>query len=387
MKVIQVHSNYRSWIPSGENLTVSELSHLFKRSEIPFSLIVESTDPLLKSNMRKLMKIYSVLASNKLGDFDFGKFVGDEILIIHNEFPVISLRIWKNLASRQIPILRVIHNYRSSCLSGNHWYLNRPCFECNTEQFFMGFIRKCYQGNYLTSLLKILYTRVSQRYILKSNVTFVAISRGIEDYILSTFGYDVKIFHIPNSVPEREIINSDADEVLYVSRLEEEKGLRHLLSIWKTSPKLPTLNIVGVGRLKPLAEAAAVQDPRIIVHGAKHGEDLELIARKCKVSVFPTLWNEPFGRTMIEAISRGQAIVATKSANAENCVKVGMNGYMCSVDEMNLGTAVENALALPIGTVSATSLEFYNEKYSDEKWKRNWLNAIRSVCSDDYVDD
>jgi glycosyltransferase involved in cell wall biosynthesis len=272
-------------------------------------------------------------------------------------------------------------------LSGNHWYANKACFDCDAKDFSKGIFRKCYQGDYLSSLLRALYTKKSRRYILKSRVTFIAISKRIEEYIQTTFGTDVKILLIPNSVTERATIDSNADEVLYVSRLDEEKGLRHLLNIWQLSPTLPNLNIVGVGKLKPLADSAAKLDPRILVHGAKNGDDLELIARRCKVAVFPTLWNEPFGRTMIEAISRGQAIVATAAANSEKCVLVGMNGYICSISEMNLGTSVEKALALPFTTVSDISLGFYNDKYSDIKWQQNWLKAIKSAHVNDHRSD
>lgn len=379
MRIVQIHSYYRSWIPSGENITVSELSKMLIESNFTISNILGSTDHLLKSKAKRFKALLSLFTASSLTESDSIALVGDEILIIHNEFPIISIRLWRKISSSQIKILRVVHNYRSTCLSGNHWYRENPCFSCQDKNFSMGIIRKCYQKSYAASFIRMLYTKISQFYLKKSDVTYIAISERMSRYISNTFGSDVKIAQIPNSVPDREMINSDAHQVLFVGRLEQEKGLIEIIEIWKDFPHLPILNIVGTGNLKKYADDAAETDSRILVHGAKNSEELELIAKKCKVAVFPTLWREPFGRTMIEALSRGQAVVTTESANAEFCVIEGVNGYVAAIENSDFGNAVAKALTIPLELHTRSSRSFYQSKYTKQIWKENWINTINEV--------
>ena len=376
MKIIQIHSKYRSWIPSGENISVTELFNLLSESQFINSLITVSTDNLVTSRVKRFKGAVSLLAGTNLPDFDFNGLIGDEILIIHNEFPILSIQNWRTIASRQIRILRVVHNYRSTCLSGNHWYRENPCFSCQDGNFTMGVIRKCYQKSYVASFIRMLYTKLSQFYMNKSNITYIAISERMERYISSTFGSKVKIIQIPHAVPNRECIDADAAQVLFVARLEEEKGLKEVIRIWQDFPHLPILNIIGTGSLIKYAVEAGEIDSRILVHGTKNSDELELIAKKCKVAVFPTLWREPFGRTMIEALSRGQALVTTESANAEFCVIESLNGYVAEIEISDFGNAVAKALTIPFELHTKTSRSIYQSKYTKQIWKQNWFNAI-----------
>lgn len=380
MKIIHIHAEYRKSIASGENLTVNELSVIFNRSLSYYLPIFLNYEFAIQSRSRQILIGLKSLFSNKIGPIA-AEFLDNSIVIIHNDFPAISIRIWTRILRKNIPVIKVIHNYRSTCLSGNHWLKRTNCFKCKKSNFFYGVIKRCYQDDFLSSALRSVYTFALNRIIMSSNVTFVAISSNIESYIKETFGVKTRIIQINNSVSEQMQISNSANDVLFVGRLEIEKGIENLLECWRLDPSLPTLHIVGTGNFVQQVVEYSQLDQRVIFHGKLKPEDIEIIAMLCKISIFPNLWTEPFGRTIAEALSRGQALVATRLGIAATDLLEGENGFFCTPNPLDISKSIHKALMLPHNIHFTRSRSIYEEKYSRKSWEENWMELVLDSIS------
>src|SRR5690606_9041240 len=52
------------------------------------------------------------------------------------------------------------------------------------------------------------------------------------------------------------------------------------------------------------------------------------ILREAKALVFPSKWNEPFGRTAVEAFAAGVPVIAAKQGGLTELVDEGVNGML-----------------------------------------------------------
>jgi glycosyltransferase involved in cell wall biosynthesis len=109
----------------------------------------------------------------------------------------------------------------------------------------------------------------------------------------------------------------DAYVVLYLGRIDAEKGVEVLLDAWReldASPEEARLLLVGspILNVDPAAYLRQLKDQapsgcdwlpmRPDVLGAMHAAD---------VLVLPSVWEEPFGRVIIEAMATGRPVVAS----------------------------------------------------------------------------
>lgn len=62
--------------------------------------------------------------------------------------------------------------------------------------------------------------------------------------------------------------------------------------------------------------------------GEKQPEEIVVLYQKAKAFLFPTLWNEPFGLVLIEAMSCGTPVIAYPNGAIPEIVENGVNGYL-----------------------------------------------------------
>jgi glycosyltransferase involved in cell wall biosynthesis len=120
----------------------------------------------------------------------------------------------------------------------------------------------------------------------------------------------------PSSTPKEKIF-------AYVGRLIRDKGVVELTRAFAiAAPDLPDWRLVVAGEDKaklfhgrgaPLArERDALADRLTLLGQVSHAEAMDLFAR-AEIAVAPSIWREPFGRTALEAMAQGCAVVATRA--------------------------------------------------------------------------
>ena len=186
-----------------------------------------------------------------------------------------------------------------------------------------------------------------------------------------------------NGVDERFLrIQADparSQTVLFVGRLCPEKGVHLLLEAMKFLPaSVPgRLSLVGPLDVAPrefvdplstdplfndlrafyaqperflelLTREVAAHGGRATLHGRVFNRDIGSHYSQAAVFVFPSLWHEPFGIPVIEAMAAGLPVVATRGGALPEIVVEGETGFLVDRgDVRGLRAAIGELLANP----------------------------------------
>lgn len=157
---------------------------------------------------------------------------------------------------------------------------------------------------------------------------------------------EVKKSVIYNPVSE-EYINTGVQEgrrgsVLYVGRLEDYKGVGLLLQAWQEVARhVPEahLTLAGEGAQKSEYEKWIARQGlqyRVTFKGRVSFGNLRSVYDEAQIIVTPHIWTEPFGRTVVEAMARGKAVIAANSGGPAEIIQDGKTGIL-----FKRGSAVE----------------------------------------------
>jgi glycosyltransferase involved in cell wall biosynthesis len=120
----------------------------------------------------------------------------------------------------------------------------------------------------------------------------------------------------------------DGRYVTFVGRLVEEKGVRTLLGAWQQMSDNIGLKIVGDGPLASLVREAASHDRRITWLGQLTSQELLEVVARAALLVFPSVWYETFGRTIMEAFACGTPVLASRMGAMAELVEEGRTGAL-----------------------------------------------------------
>ena len=192
--------------------------------------------------------------------------------------------------------------------------------------------------NHIQSLWHGYFKDVIIKYLYNKSDQIIAQSEAMKKDLVENYRISLdKIVIINNPVAEeferlRETKICKDNEILYIGRLEEQKGLTYLIHafklVGKTEPHL-RLRIIGKGslqnELERYANALGISD-RIIFEGYK--KNTIPFYQKAKLTVLSSLY-EGFPNVLIESIFCGTPVVAfdCKSGPAE-IIKEGVNGFL-----------------------------------------------------------
>ncbi|MCR5513154.1 MAG: glycosyltransferase [Prevotella sp.] len=138
----------------------------------------------------------------------------------------------------------------------------------------------------------------------------------------------IDVQHFLDSTPlDREAIGLSKDDfvIVYSGRLNEEKGILPLVEAIGTLTDIPRLKLLVVGAssygndseptpfFRQLQEATAPIKEKIILTGFVDYQQVPSYLKTANIAVVPSLWEEPFGLTVIEAMAAGLPLIATRS--------------------------------------------------------------------------
>lgn len=153
---------------------------------------------------------------------------------------------------------------------------------------------------------------------------FQALSEHVRDIHVG-FGFPSDRIHIvPNILDPRFLVEHRSSfsppwRLLYVGSLEEHKGvllLPKVLERLKARANAPIfrLTVVGEGtardRLRRELEDRGL-DGRVEMKGGVPNADLPMIYAEHDLLVYPGVWDEPFGRVLLESLAAGTPVVGT----------------------------------------------------------------------------
>ncbi|MEK7556804.1 MAG: glycosyltransferase family 4 protein [Patescibacteria group bacterium] len=123
-------------------------------------------------------------------------------------------------------------------------------------------------------------------------------------------------------------------DILYVGRLEDYKGVQVLLEAWEEVAKeLPDarLKLIGEGAqendYKRWTKRRGLQKQVTFLSRMSHEKLMEEYG-KVQIVVAPHIWTEPFGRTVVEAMGRSKVVVAADVGGPAEIIRNGETGIL-----------------------------------------------------------
>jgi glycogen(starch) synthase len=159
-------------------------------------------------------------------------------------------------------------------------------------------------------------TGVPARIDLEEAARYVFVSETTRRRTLA-LGLDLRSTGVAHSGIDRAFLDATPPHpwrwrMLYVGRLDENKGVHTAIDALAHLPAEATLTIVGgwdEAEEQRLRERAA--GGRVQFEGQRDRAELKDAYRDCDVLVFPSIWEEPWGLVPLEAMGMGRPVVAT----------------------------------------------------------------------------
>ncbi|MBP3604425.1 MAG: glycosyltransferase [Lachnospiraceae bacterium] len=208
---------------------------------------------------------------------------------------------------------------------------------------FIKYLHCAFEEKYFYTGKKIkdyLYYKVLEKILLKS-CHIIAVSRFVKESYCNEFKCDAdKITVIYNGINfcddekfvEKEIRTSETIKLLYVGRLVDVKGIQSLLNAVKqllAEGENIELNVLGDGEDRWKYEDFVREnniENKIFFRG--YQMDKEPYYRENPIFVYPSVWQEAFGISIVEALAKGLICVAGKVGGIPEIIKDNQNGYL-----------------------------------------------------------
>jgi glycosyltransferase involved in cell wall biosynthesis len=324
VKVLILHSRYRSGAASGENRVVEDEARLL--SEAGHQVDVFAPRPGQPSGLRLLSAGLGVIWSRDAiaevrRRIDRGN---PDIVHCHNLFPALSPAVLRAIP-RQIPLVATLHNYRLLCLPGTFLRDGRICEDCAGRLPWPGVLHRCYQGSFPASVA------LASSLMLHGAVNTFARIRlylAISDF--------VRRKHVEGGLaPERIVVKphfawgverreGPGEYFLYLGRLSPEKGVSTLLEAWKGISA--SLLVVGDGPDAPRLRAIAPSN--VEFRGTVATDRVPRMLVGARAVLAPSLSHEGAGKVVLEAYAAGVPVLVSRAGGLPEAVHDGLTGLV-----------------------------------------------------------
>lgn len=302
--------------------------------------------------------VYSRAAERLLNE-TINRFRPD-VVHFHSTCRQLTPSVARAVTRRGIPGVLTAHEYKQVCATQRLWdeRKNQLCTACLTGSSLSRMknvaVRRCVRGSTSASFFAIPEIPVADRLWARSNVIIHApsafMAKVIQDapYIPNR----VRVLDLPWGRPEPRVASDGWERrVIYVGRLEQEKGVDVLLDAWamvQQADASAELIVAGGGSeqtaLESAAQAMGLNRVRFI--GRYERSMLGSMFGEVAVSVHPSKWfeNSPF--TVRESLLHGVPAIVSDVGGMPEMVDAHTGTVVPRNDPAALATAIVDELAL-----------------------------------------
>jgi len=288
--------------------------------------------------------IYSKDAKKKMG-IVLNSFQPDIVHLNNFNFQltpsiILAVKEYEKAKKRTVKIIYTAHDYQLIC--PNHMMYNSAseiCEKCIGGKFINCFKGKCIHSSAAKSLIGsaegyFWNAKGVYKYIDKIICPSAFIKAKLDTN--SVLKNKTAVLH--NFIDKAEKIDvQKEDYVLYFGRFSEEKGIR-------TIAECKDIQFICAGS-GPLDEYISKYS-HIKNVGFKSGKELEMLIRKAKCSVYPSIWYENCPFSVMESISLGTPVAGADIGGIPELIEDGKTGKLFkSGDALSLRNSIEELTA------------------------------------------
>jgi glycosyltransferase involved in cell wall biosynthesis len=237
-----------------------------------------------------------------------------DVVHCHNIYPQLSPAIFYAAKAVGAATVQTLHSYKIGCPKGQLFVRGAICERCLGKTFsWPGVLRGCYRKSRMATasiatatashrLLRTWKDKVDVYVALTEFARGKYIAAGLPAERLSV---KANFLHDPGAGA------GEGNFVLFVGRLNEEKGIPVLLRGWDGRLSRVQLKIIGAGELEPDVRAAAASDPSMEYLGVQPLATVLELMGQAKALMFPSQWYEGMPRTIVESFAKGTPVIAS----------------------------------------------------------------------------
>ncbi|MDD5504126.1 MAG: glycosyltransferase family 4 protein [Candidatus Omnitrophica bacterium] len=236
--------------------------------------------------------------------------------IIHtNNLLNMTVNIWKHGVATGTPVIHTLRDYYLMCWNSGMFKDGKSCRkQCNICKLHS--LRKKNMTNSIDAVIGI------SQYILDKHLS-EGYFKDVRKRKVIPNAFNI----IDNSSHSLKMAENNEFILGYVGRLMPAKGIEWFLDVIDTLEQNIKVHIYGsaVDNQYEKYLKNKYKSPKIIFMGYCDKKD---IYKNINLLIIPSLWEEPFGRTLIEANAYGVPVLATSVGGLKELIKDGVNGYL-----------------------------------------------------------
>lgn len=274
---------------------------------------------------------------------------------------------------------------------------------------YKGKVKKEYRGKFYYHIHNEIPSRINHEFI--ENEKIIAISKFIIknaelklnskkklNSIILKNGIDIDKFHKNLSIDQRQNLrnrlgfNENDIVICFVGRIVKEKGILELLEaiekIKGTNIKLMIVGSVEFGNKKTSEFEKKIKNKseklnnRVKMTGFIENEDIWKYYKISDIAILPSIWEEPAGLTMIEAIATETILITTRVGGIPEYIKDNM--ALLINNDKHIVENIKKAIECVINNFEIykkktnNACELIIKEYSTVKFYENFCNIINN---------
>ncbi len=328
MRVLVAHNLYRSSAPSGENQLVRAEIALLRDGGVDVIEMLADSDSI-PGGIAGVVRAAPGPVYSPAGVRRFERLLSDarpDVVHLHQVQPLISPWVVRVAGKHGVPVVQTVHNYRHGCANGLHLRDGRVCTDCVGTRLGLPAVEHgCYRDSRLQTVPVSIGMVVHRRTWRDGVARYLALTPFMRDMLVS-YGLPAdRITVRPTWVPDPGSAGEPGQDVLYVGRLDEPKGIDRLLDAWAIARGHglhpgQRLVVAGDGPLRDLVTAAAAVDPTITWLGQVSPERVAQAMAKAAYVVVPSRVFEGYPLAVAEAFGRGRPVLTVSGGSVGTIV-------------------------------------------------------------------
>ncbi len=373
MNVLVVHNRYVSAVPSGENAVVDAEVAALRDAGVAVYTHIRSSDEIATFSLRQRLALTTRPIHSRHDVRVVGDLVrthGIDVVHLHNPYPLVSPAVIRAAQRNGAAVVQTVHNYRHGCVAGSHYRDHRVCEDClGTTTRWPGVVHGCYRDSRVQSLV-LTAAEVAHRDTWASVDTFLVLTKFAKRKLVAAGLPTENIVVRPNSAPDPGAPSPPGQGLLFVGRLDEEKGVRLLYDAWARVPHV-RLTVIGAGRYLP--------PDGIRYLGAQPREVVAAEMERCAAVVVPSVVYEGFPLVVAEAFAHGRPVVATNVGPLPDLVTPDV-GWLAAPTPDAVATTLANVTPDPVRGSAARAR--YVANHRPDRVLRQLLDVYEAVRRD-----
>lgn len=294
---------------------------------------------------------------------------------VHGWSQILSPSIFSALAPIAARVAVTAHDFFLACPNGNYSIYPKSKRCDLTPMSAQCIATHCDKRRYAHKLWRVARQAALNNAtdLRRTPFSVFAIQAGMIPYLTRGGVPEKRISVVTN--PATRLVNArvaaeNNNEVLYVGRLEHEKGVDLLAAAVRSVGA--TLRVIGAGDEE---EAVRRANPDAIFQGwATPGEIAEAF-QKARFVVMPSRCTEPFGLAAAEALRAGVPVLASKSCLIGPDIKAKGMGDICDVFDEGAFRSIVADWMNDAEKIGAMSIAAFNRATEVAQTETDWVNA------------